>query len=144
MTQNFDKALHAALNEGRVTTVIRLVETGVIPVDPAKSKRENIENILTDIEWGIGMDVEVANHWLCVFHMPVPKVLDRSMLLKRRWWSGGLFIENIAGRWWQNYYRIELGRYEFAPCTDAEVCEYESTDFNDGGWEAATKGCNHA
>lgn len=58
-----------ALNEGTVTTVIRLIETGIIGSDPAKSRRENIVNILTNTERGLGMDVAEANYWMEFFRL---------------------------------------------------------------------------
>lgn len=58
-----------ALNEGTVTTVIRLIETGIIGSDPAKSRRENIVNVLTNAERGLGMDVAEANYWMEFFRL---------------------------------------------------------------------------
>lgn len=58
-----------ALNEGTVTTVIRLLETGIIGSDPAKSRRENIVNVLTNVERGCGIDLAEANYWMEFFHI---------------------------------------------------------------------------
>lgn len=58
-----------ALNEGAVTTVIRLMETGIIGSDPAKTLRENIVNVLTNADRGIAMNPVEATYWMDFFNI---------------------------------------------------------------------------
>lgn len=53
-----------ALDEGAVSAVVRLYETGIIDSNPAKTKRQNIFKTLTEKSRGLGMEQETANYWL--------------------------------------------------------------------------------